>query len=464
MTESDPTRVSNIVRAARFDSMVRNFFEMFLRARRALEFSHSQDPYRTPTDLFRLAYRAGIALWVREDTLGAGSNMTDTKETPSKDKRFQDLFYRDKIFPDAKALLQYKQKAIGEIKSSCLVGVDANVLLLPYQLNQISLGEIVKVYTSLNAGKRFIIPGQAVREFFTHRAEKLGTIVQHLRGETSRLGQPLKTKIGILDNDESFQKAKDTANEIGKLSKSLQSQLNEISNNLTLRVGDDPVSVAYSSLTEAVRELELDAEQQREFQKEMDWRYAHKIPPGYLDAKNPSGGVGDLLIWKTILKEGKERHKDFIFVTAEEKQDWWVRSHGTFQPRLELLEEYRKETEGHTIHIIPLSTLLRLFEVKPEVLAVVRGAEEANTVSATLKRTLPADTEWVQPEQLALYKDKLLRELVQTDEEIRNWTFGMGWLPPDQESLALPALRERQRKLKAKIDWIDRQLTLTLPP
>jgi len=27
--------------------MVRNFFEMFLRARRALEFSHSQDPTAT---------------------------------------------------------------------------------------------------------------------------------------------------------------------------------------------------------------------------------------------------------------------------------------------------------------------------------------------------------------------------------------------------------------------------------
>jgi hypothetical protein len=35
------------MRAARFDSMVRNFFEMLLRARRALEFSHSQDPERT---------------------------------------------------------------------------------------------------------------------------------------------------------------------------------------------------------------------------------------------------------------------------------------------------------------------------------------------------------------------------------------------------------------------------------
>jgi len=40
------------VRAARFDSMVRNFFEMFLRARRALEFSHSQDPYLPFDDQF----------------------------------------------------------------------------------------------------------------------------------------------------------------------------------------------------------------------------------------------------------------------------------------------------------------------------------------------------------------------------------------------------------------------------
>ena len=35
------------MRAARFDSTVRSFLEMFLRARRALKFSHSQDPKET---------------------------------------------------------------------------------------------------------------------------------------------------------------------------------------------------------------------------------------------------------------------------------------------------------------------------------------------------------------------------------------------------------------------------------
>jgi len=35
-----------MVCGARFDSMIRNFFEMLLRPRRGLEFSHSRDPYR----------------------------------------------------------------------------------------------------------------------------------------------------------------------------------------------------------------------------------------------------------------------------------------------------------------------------------------------------------------------------------------------------------------------------------
>jgi hypothetical protein len=42
-----PRATAGVVRSAswtRFDSMMRNFFEMFLRARLALEFSHRQDP------------------------------------------------------------------------------------------------------------------------------------------------------------------------------------------------------------------------------------------------------------------------------------------------------------------------------------------------------------------------------------------------------------------------------------
>jgi hypothetical protein len=90
------------------------------------------------------------------------------------------------------------------------------------------------------------------------------------------------------------------------------------------------------------------------------------------------------LVWNTILAQGKVRDKDCIFVTAEEKPDWWVRNYGAFQPRVELIEEYRTYTGGRTIHIVVLSRLLEIFEVGEETIVNVRRAEQANTAAVVL--------------------------------------------------------------------------------
>src|SRR5262249_48178151 len=60
--------------------------------------------------------------------------------------------------------------------------------------------------------------------------------------------------------------------------------------------------------------------------KELEYRIVHKIPPGYKDASKDDRGVGDLLIWMTILEIGAERQKPLLFVTGEEKADWQHRS------------------------------------------------------------------------------------------------------------------------------------------
>src|SRR5262249_4845683 len=79
----------------------------------------------------------------------------------------KDMFYRSRMFPDVRSALKYQQKSIEQIKTTCLVGTDANVLLMPYQIDRVSLDEIVKVYNSLNKEKRLIIPAQAAREFLS---------------------------------------------------------------------------------------------------------------------------------------------------------------------------------------------------------------------------------------------------------------------------------------------------------
>ncbi|MFT4804890.1 MAG: hypothetical protein ACI83B_002985 [Sediminicola sp.] len=96
--------------------------------------------------------------------------------------------------------------------------------------------------------------------------------------------------------------------------------------------------------------------------KEGDVRYKNSIPPGFKDSKkdekNPDeftyGGItykqkyGDLIVWKQIIQQAvKESLKDVIFITDDNKADWWwkVDSNGkkTIGVRPELTEELTRE-------------------------------------------------------------------------------------------------------------------------
>jgi len=83
-------------------------------------------------------------------------------------------------------------------------------------------------------------------------------------------------------------------------------------------------------------------------------RYEKEIPPGYKDTKNKEGEqfsyrgsvyenkFGDLIIWKQIIEEVKsnEAIEYLIFITDDDKEDWWWRENGkTIGPRPELVDE-----------------------------------------------------------------------------------------------------------------------------
>lgn len=69
--------------------------------------------------------------------------------------------------------------------------------------------------------------------------------------------------------------------------------------------------------------------QKIEIYREGEFRYKHLIPPGYKDItkdkKDPTKTekYGDLIIWKELLNKSRKVHNPFIFVTDDEKEDWW---------------------------------------------------------------------------------------------------------------------------------------------
>lgn len=112
------------------------------------------------------------------------------------------------------------------------------------------------------------------------------------------------------------------------------------------------------------------------------FRYAEKIPPGYMDeSKNGKQGFqkyGDLFAWKQILEKSEQIQKDVLLVTNDVKEDWWDKEQES--PRYELLREFSSVT-GKKMWTCKSSDFLYLFEKAtgiglPEVIEEIKQIEK----------------------------------------------------------------------------------------
>jgi len=98
-------------------------------------------------------------------------------------------------------------------------------------------------------------------------------------------------------------------------------------------------------------------------------------------------GIGDLAIWLSLLEVGKTCQRHVILVSEEGKPDWWQKSNGEeFLPRYELVDEFRRVSNGKTVHIIKLSKLLQLFKASTTAIKEAQSVERLNRMSQEQSR------------------------------------------------------------------------------
>ncbi|MBP0029401.1 MAG: hypothetical protein J7529_13535 [Roseofilum sp. Guam] len=147
----------------------------------------------------------------------------------------------------------------------------------------------------------------------------------------------------------------------GKLQNVEESEL-AIINKITKSTDNDPIRDKIDTLFEGKVGNPFTKEQLEEVYKNGEQRYADKIPPGYKDKdkgdKLRHNGLvyqekfGDLVIWQQILEKAKQMSEgseelSIIFITNDNKEDWWLIDHGkTIGPRRELIQEINRETDG----------------------------------------------------------------------------------------------------------------------
>ena len=126
-------------------------------------------------------------------------------------------------------------------------------------------------------------------------------------------------------------------------------------------------------------------------------RYENKIPPGYKDLSKDSSKdneftyaglkykrkYGDLIIWKQIISYVSENSvKNLIFVTKDEKVDWWWKEYGKkIGVSPELSHEIFREGGVENFHIFNLESFLYYAKKQPNVQVTEETIKEVREVS-----------------------------------------------------------------------------------
>lgn len=280
----------------------------------------------------------------------------------------------EEVYPTVSDLLM-PSLIKGASDPDVLIVLDTNVLLLPFKVGGREFSEIKAVLTQLAEEGRLRVPARVIREYLKNRDTHLGNILKSVQDKAS-------TVLNVGGNLPHFFKDLDVANpaleaeeHLKKAGRDYAKALQPLIDRMKAWRGDDPVTLVYQKIfsSEVVVECESDR-----VQVAKDWqaRLDKKVPPGYKDAGKPDKGIGDFLIWLTILEIGNTNQKDVIFVTGEEKADWLVRSanEGVY-PRPELIDEFRRKTNGKNLQLLKLADLLSEVGVSEGVVEDVRDAE-----------------------------------------------------------------------------------------
>lgn len=227
----------------------------------------------------------------------------------------------------------------------CVFVFDTNVLLNLYRYSAKTRTSLLAAFESFK--DRIWIPYQVAFEFMRKRCEVIYETVhrydqfsKEIDAFTSKATETLR----LTPKDE----------EINDLKRYLYKWLdsNKERNLLVENASDDEILNRILSIFDGRIGDKVDDEELSRIKKEGKERFEKSIPPGYKDDKkknnetDDNNAYGDLIIWKQIIKFAQENNVGIVFVTHDQKEDWWNIVKGkTIGPRIELRREFLEETK-----------------------------------------------------------------------------------------------------------------------
>lgn len=297
-------------------------------------------------------------------------------------------FYLEKVYPESDKIFSFEYSELDKIAKSCIFVLDTNVLFVPFDASEKSAVEIKNIFKKLKEKKRLYIPARVAREFANNRAKRIGELFLKIRQTKDNLniGQFKIDDYPILEGTANYLNLKNSFSKIVELIKESRKELENIESNIKNWNWNDNVSKMYKDIFTSETIIEV-KKAKEDIIEDLKFRIEYKVAPGYKDSGKIDDGIGDLIIWTTILEIAKDQNKDLIFVSNDQKNDWFYKQDKIgLYPKFELFDEFRRYTGGKNIHIINFPKFLELQNAKEETIIEIKETIEKTETDSDFSR------------------------------------------------------------------------------
>lgn len=220
---------------------------------------------------------------------------------------------------------------------------DANVLLNFYRLSDDTRNTLFLFFEKFK--NRIFVPYQVAEEYHRNITNVVTTQISKY-DETIKELTDVKALLTAKRSHPFF--SKNFQLEVDSFHEKFEQELKQKRAEVRRWLRDNPIKERLATLLENSVGQPYNKSNLETLHKEGADRFSKKIPPGYADAKDKPGDAkyGDWIVWKQTMEKAKADKRDVIFITGDEKEDWFVKHHGQIiSARPELLQEFITITE-----------------------------------------------------------------------------------------------------------------------
>jgi hypothetical protein len=209
---------------------------------------------------------------------------------------------------------------------SCLVYLDTSALMWALRINTPARQQFIDWCRSFE--ERLRIPVWAAHELQRHLIED--TVKRTIKERSSACERQFHDFVSLVAerSDDNIARAVGAGSSDTLIAKAqiIQSQVRKMSD--AMRAGN--LTAAYEEVIEFVNEFVMESDLldiSRELSAVGEFRYSHRVPPGFQDGAKSENRYGDLVMWEEILRDSVGRGASqadnaCIFVSQDEKTDW----------------------------------------------------------------------------------------------------------------------------------------------